>query len=156
MKKENGFTLIELLIVIAIIGILGAIAYPSYQESIKKSRRVDAQAALQGLAQAMERHYITGGTYASAAVGSANTGAPSIYSSKSPIDGTTAYYNLKIASASVSSYTIGAEPTGAQAGDGVLLLRSTGARAWDKNNSATGSLTSFITETTSSEQCWNC
>lgn len=156
MKKDNGFTLIELLIVIAIIGILGAIAYPSYQDSIKKSRRADAQAALQGLAQAMERHYTTTGTYASAAAGSADTGAPRIYSTKTPVDGTVTYYNLKIASAGISSYIIGAEPNGAQEGDGVLLLRSTGARSWDMNNSSAGSLASFVNETTSSEQCWNC
>lgn len=156
MKKENGFTLIELLIAIAIVGILSAIVYPSYQDSMKKSRRADAQAALQGLAQAMERYYTTNGTYAGAATGAADTGAPTIYSAKSPIDGTTTYYNLKIASANASSYVIGAEPTGVQAGDGVLLLKSTGIRAWDANNSAAGSLTSFITETTTSEQCWNC
>ena len=152
MIKKKGFTLIELLIVIAIVGILAAIAYPSYQDSVKKSRRADAQAALQGLAQAMERHYTTQGTY----TGAANAGVPTIFSTKSPIDGTAVYYNLLIPSATTTTYIIGAEPTGAQADDGVLLLKSTGARAWDKNNSSTGSLATFITETTTSEQCWNC
>ena len=152
MKNKKGFTLTELLIVVAIVGILASIAYPSYQDSVTKSRRADAQGALQGLAQAMERHYTTEGTY----TGAASAGAPTIFSTKSPIDGTAVYYNLLIASATASTYIIGAEPTGAQAGNGVLLLRSTGTRAWDENNSATGSLASFMTETTSSEQCWNC
>jgi len=156
MKRNNGFTLIELLITIAIIGILTAIAYPSYQDYIKKSRRADAQGALQGLAQAMERYYTTEGTYTGAASGGADTGAPSIYSTTSPVDEKTPYYNLKIASAAASSYIIGAEPTAAQQDDGVLLLKSTGARAWDSNNSSKGSLASFINETTASEQCWNC
>jgi len=152
MQDKKGFTLIELLIVIAIVGILASIAIPSYQDSVTKSRRADAQGALQGLAQAMERHYTTAGTY----TGAASAGVPTIFSSKSPIDGTAVYYNLLVASATASSYTIGAEPTSVQASDGVLLLRSTGARAWDKNNSASGSLATFMTETTSSEQCWNC
>ncbi|WP_166371767.1 type IV pilin protein [Psychromonas sp. SA13A] len=152
MKNKKGFTLIELLIVVAIVGILASIAYPSYQDSVTKSRRADAQGALQGLAQAMERHYTTEGTY----TGAASAGSPTIFSTKSPIDGTVIYYNLLIASTTASTYIIGAEPTGVQAGDGVLLLRSTGARAWDENNSAAGSLATFITETTPSEQCWNC
>ena len=152
MKKENGFTLIELVIVIAIIGILASIAYPSYQDSMARSRRADAQGALQGLAQAMERHYTTTGTY----TGAASLGVPTIFSTKSPIDGTVVYYNLFVASAGVSTYTIGAEPVGTQADDGVLLLMSTGARAWDADNSSAGSLASFITGATTSEFCWKC
>jgi type IV pilus assembly protein PilE len=156
MKKENGFTLIELLVVIAIIGILASVVLPSYQGYVANARRADGQSALQGFAQAMERHYTTTGSYVSAAVGSSNTGAPMIFSTKSPIDGTAAYYNLLIDAADGTSYTIGAEPTGSQAGDGVLLLRSTGARAWDADNSAAGSLSSFSSEANSAEQCWKC
>lgn len=161
MKNKNGFTLIELLIVVAIIGILGAVAFPVYQDSVKKSRRTDAQGALMGLAQAMERNYTTEGTYAAAAAGGADTGAPAIFSSTSPIDGGSAYYNLKIVSASASAYLIGAEPIGAQAGDGVLILKSTGARGWDANNTANGSLANLSAspnEVEVSEQCWkeNC
>jgi type IV pilus assembly protein PilE len=39
----KGFTLIELMIVVAVVGILAAIAYPSYQDSVRKSRRADAR-----------------------------------------------------------------------------------------------------------------
>ncbi len=46
MRKAQGFTLIELLIVIAIIAILGSIAYPSYQSHMIKARRGDAKAEL--------------------------------------------------------------------------------------------------------------
>lgn len=46
MGKKQGFTLIELLIVIAIIGILATIAYPSYQSHMIKTRRSDAQTEL--------------------------------------------------------------------------------------------------------------
>ena len=60
---QNGFTLIELLIVIAIVGVLGGIAYPSYQDSMTKSRRADAKAALLELSVFMERYYTTKGCY---------------------------------------------------------------------------------------------
>ncbi|MFT5653151.1 MAG: type IV pilus assembly protein PilE, partial [Psychromonas sp.] len=43
MKKKKGFTFIELLIVIAIIGMLTAIAFPSYQEHIRTANRIVAQ-----------------------------------------------------------------------------------------------------------------
>ncbi len=63
MKKTHGFTLIEMMIVVAIIGILTAIAYPSYLESIRKSNRSDAKAALNDAAGRMERCYTINSTY---------------------------------------------------------------------------------------------
>jgi len=66
MVKQHGFTLIELMITVAIVGILAAVAYPSYQTHVLKSRRATAQACLVELAQFMERYYTTNMTYASA------------------------------------------------------------------------------------------
>lgn len=61
--KQKGITLIELLIVVGIIGILAAIAYPSYQEHMNKGRRTDATVALLGVAQQLERCYSRDFTY---------------------------------------------------------------------------------------------
>ena len=152
MKNKKGFTLIELLITIAIVGILSAVAYPSYLDNVKNTRRTDAQSALLGLSQAMERHYTANGTYEGAATGAADTGAPTIFATRSPELGSTVYYNLTIASAGVSTYTLGAEPVNAQAGDGVLILTSTGARGWDVNNSQNGTATTTID---AGENCWS-
>jgi prepilin-type N-terminal cleavage/methylation domain-containing protein len=55
---QKGFTLIELMIAVVVIAILAAIAYPSYQDSVRKSRRADAKSALMEHAQFMERTYI--------------------------------------------------------------------------------------------------
>lgn len=56
-SKNDGFTLIELMITVAIVGILAAIAYPSYQSHVVKSWRANASACLLELANRMERRF---------------------------------------------------------------------------------------------------
>lgn len=57
MRASKGFTLIELMIVVAIIGIIAAIAYPSYRDSVMRAQRADAMATISRLAAAQERYY---------------------------------------------------------------------------------------------------
>ncbi len=144
MERLKGFTLIELMITVSIIAILGSIAYPSYLNSVAKSRRADAKGALMGFANAMERHFTetnsycdAGGTGGASSCGGAtnDTGSPNLFSTTSPIDGTTAYYNLTITAATASTYNLRATPIGAQAGDGILEINQTESRGrWDRNN----------------------
>lgn len=61
--KSKGFTLIEVMIVVAIVGILAAIAYPSYQDHIRKTRRAEAAANLLNAAQLLERGFSRTGSY---------------------------------------------------------------------------------------------
>ena len=68
-RASRGFTLIELMIVVAIIAILSAIAYPSYQESVRKGRRAEGRAALQELMQQQERYMTQFNTYKDFALG---------------------------------------------------------------------------------------
>lgn len=62
-KQTHGFTLIEAMIVVAVIGILAAVAYPSYTEYVARGRRAQAQTALLEAAQFMQRFYASNGRY---------------------------------------------------------------------------------------------
>jgi type IV pilus assembly protein PilE len=63
-SRRNGFTLIELMIVVVIIGILAAIAYPSYRDSVRKGRRASAESYLMDLAQRQQQYLMDARAYA--------------------------------------------------------------------------------------------
>jgi len=136
--NHQGFTLMEMVVIVAIIAIMASIAIPSYQDSLRKSRRADAQVALVGLAAALERHNTINGAYTGAGTVDNDTGAPTIYPSTSPSDGSTAYYQLTIKSADASTFELRATPieTTSQKGNGFLSLNQLGQKKWDKNNNA--------------------
>ncbi len=140
-QRNNGFSLIELMIVVGIIAILAAVVIPSYRDSVRAGNRSDAQSALVGLSQEMERHFASNNTYTTAISGSAPT-APSIFPSQVPLNGGDATYNLTVQSVSASGYTLRATPVGSQAGDGYLELLSTGVRRWNENDGGV-------------KQCWD-
>lgn len=62
-RKANGFTLIELMIVVAVIGIIYAIAYPSYMNSVRKTNRAEAKSELSEIAQRFQRCHTLNGKY---------------------------------------------------------------------------------------------
>lgn len=150
-EKVRGVTLIELMITIAVLAILIGIAYPAYTDYVERSRRSDAQATLAGFATAMERYFTTNATYRGASDGDMTNddanGAPvaAVFPSQSPLDGSDKFYNLTVSS-TATAYTLTATPIGAQVGDGVLTLTSTGARGWDRNGDGDTS--------DAGENCW--
>ncbi len=107
-RQGRGFTLVEVMIAVAVIGILTAVALPSYRQHVANSRRADARAAILSLAQVMERWYTERGTYVGATVG-----ASGIYPSASP----QGYYTMSISAQDATTFTISAAPAGAQTGD---------------------------------------
>lgn len=131
MNRMKGFTLLELMIVVAIVGILTAVAYPSYQNYVQQARRADAQADLMQLAQWMERQFTVNGTYRNA-----SGAAPTLPFTKSPSDGNDSYYGLTVATPDASSFTLTATASGAQVGDscGNMTLNQTGAKTAAAND----------------------
>ena len=92
-KQNAGFTLIELMIVLSIVGIISAFAYPAYQNQVMKTRRGEAKAALTALAQAMEEAYTNTMDYSAAKLGSK---AGAIFPAETPLDGQQKFYDLSI------------------------------------------------------------
>ncbi|MDO6566204.1 type IV pilin protein [Alteromonas sp. 1_MG-2023] len=150
-KKSNGFSLIELMIVVAIVGILAAIAYPSYQSFMTDGYRGSAQADMLAFAAAMERHHSGSFSYKGAGPSGGDTGAPTIFASYSPAAESAANkrYDLTIVSADATSYQLKATPVSGspQATDGAIFYFSDGRKGWDVNNN--GSLAA-------GEYCWSC
>jgi len=133
IRTVSGFTLIEVMIVVAIVGILSAIAYPSYQQHVRSSRRADAQAALLELAQFMERRFTENNGYDLAPAGL--DALDTLSFTQSPRDGT-AVYNLTLTAVAANTFTLQAAPIagGRQVGDGNMQLAETGAKSWDRDN----------------------
>jgi len=67
--QQQGFTLIELMIVVAIIGVLAAIAYPSYQQYVIKTKRTDMMSEMQNIASEIESRKLAQGSYSTISAG---------------------------------------------------------------------------------------
>lgn len=105
-KHQHGFTLIELMITVAIVAILAAIAYPSYQEQVRRSNRTEGQRALLETAQRLERCYTEYNAYNAAACNVIDA-AFSSENGKYTVTGV----------ATVSTFTLTATRAGSQASD---------------------------------------
>lgn len=85
-RMQTGFTLIELMIVVAIVGILAALAYPSYAEYIKRGNRSEGQAFLSDIAARQERYYSQNHAYITANANLGKLYGTDATSQKSPTD----------------------------------------------------------------------
>ncbi|MEH6355027.1 MAG: type IV pilin protein [Marinobacter sp.] len=132
-RRQKGFSLIELMIVVAIIGILAAIAYPSYQRYVESTRRAAAQADLLELVQFMERRYSASFDYQAA--GGGNPTLPFNTSPRNTNESTA--YNISFTEdVTQGAFELQAEPTTLQLGDdcGTMTIDYQGARAADQND----------------------
>jgi type IV pilus assembly protein PilE len=120
----HGVTLIELMVVIVIIGILVAIAYPGYQSQIQKTRRADGQAALLNAAQALERCFTRFNTYN-------NAGCPVVATLAAGTPSPQGWYVVRDSAPTANGFALVATPQAAQVDDtqcANLTLNSVGTR----------------------------
>ena len=128
MKRARGFTLIELMIVVAVVGILAAIAYPSYMDQIRKSRRAEVQALLMNVSARQQQMLLDTRSYAST-VSALNITIPDTVQRNYAV-------TLAVGTAAVPTFTATATPSGAQAADkcgvplvaGVLSIDQSGTK----------------------------
>ena len=130
MERTKGFTLIEVMITVAIVGILAAIAYPSYAEHLRKSRRAEAQSLLMNIGTRQQQMLLDTRSYAATAA-ALNIVVPAQLAT---------YYTVTVAAPAGTppTFTATATPQGDQAKDrcGTLGVDNAGAKTAVKNGNA--------------------
>ena len=126
---STGFTLIEMMVVVAVLAIVAAIAYPSYQEHLRKGRRAAAQTFLVETASRQQQYLLDARSYA------VGTGALAALNLTVPAE-VSPYYTVSVEPAAPTvppTYRLIATPVAGsvQAADGALVLDHDGARSRD-------------------------
>jgi len=121
MKRKQGFTIVEVLMVVAILGILAAIAIPSYSYHVRKGHRAAAQSFMTDIAQKQAQYLLDARTYSNSLTELGLTTPTNVDT----------YYTIAITTSSPPpAFTITATPKAgtSQASDGVMTLTHTGAK----------------------------
>lgn len=146
-KRSRGFSLIEIMTVVVIIGVLAAVAFPSYTNHVRKTTRTEAKTRLLQIAQLEERNFTEKNSYTTNIAGLLGV-AGTVYSS--PNNATNSGYQITAAAGTgagqtiANSFVLTAVPQGSQTADtecGNLKLLHTGKRE--------------ITGTGTTAKCWN-
>ena len=118
-RMQEGFTLIELMITVAVIGILTAIALPSYTSHMRTSRRADAQSALMNIASRQQQMLLDTRAYSSALASTVPANVAANYT-----------VTITVGTGVAPTFTATATPIGGQTADkcGALSVDQTGAK----------------------------
>jgi type IV pilus assembly protein PilE len=124
LRAQRGFTLIELLVTVVVVGILAAIAYPSFTDSVRKSRRADAIEAMNRVQQAQERYRSNNATYAAAGqlstawpagLGQSATTSSGYYTVATAVSNASSNVAYSVTATAVNGKSQASDKTGAQA-----------------------------------------
>jgi len=133
MNTQKGFTLLELMIALVVVAILAAVAVPSYQSYMIKTRRATAAACLQEMSQWMERFHTVNMSYAKDTNGNDST-LPAMQCGND----LTGHYAFSLTNQATRTYLLNAEPQGVQASNdpsacGTLTLDQAGQKGANGN-----------------------
>lgn len=137
-SRQSGMTLMELLVVVAIIGILAAIAIPSYRQYVMRANRTDAKTALMNTAQNMERCFTNSTPYA-------YDSATCLAAVTFPVTAEGGTYIITAPTRTATQYTLVATPQAGQAND-------TQCRNFQLTESGQQTVTGTLSATP--QQCW--
>jgi len=132
--RQSGFTLLELMLVVAIVGILAAIAIPTYRNYVVRANRSEAKVAVLQTAQALERCYMDSAPFAYNATGCTVPATMTL---------TSGTYRIDVLVPNANAFVISAVPQGGQASDtgcGTFRLTAQG--------------TQTVTGTLPAAECW--
>jgi type IV pilus assembly protein PilE len=136
-RPSGGFTLPELMAVVVVVAILAVVAFPAFMDQVRKSRRAEAIASLNAIAQAQERWRANNPAYttdlSASGVNVANPGS--------------GYYVLSVTAAASSSFTAVASAAGAQSGDASCTRLGLTLNQ--------GTFTYAASGTATANRCWN-